>query len=173
MLTINLKKPNFKQTGTSFGWEQITLLNTSTSCLFVHAWTSAWMETDTLSSRSLLHFCNVTTKCEELLQLSVSTISHILTLHNGKQKLGVFSPNVFTSLYWQSYLKLLHDRHILEFSQHESKVLFLALSATLFFVCESNISGTTERICAKFTGNTCVWSLTGTSLNVKVKGQGH
>jgi len=32
------------------------------------------------------------------------------------------------------------------------KVLFFALSVT--FVCASNISGTAERICAKFTGKT-------------------
>ena len=48
----------------------------------------------------------------------------------------------------------------------------LALSVTFLFVCESNISGTAERICAKFTGRR-VWSLARTSLNVKVKGQGH
>jgi len=36
------------------------------------------------------------------------------------------------------------------------KGLFLAVSVTLFFVCHSNISKTTERICAKFTGNTCL-----------------
>ena len=38
------------------------------------------------------------------------------------------------------------------------KVLFLALSMTflfVLFVCESNISRTAERICAKFTGKTC------------------
>jgi len=53
------------------------------------------------------------------------------------------------------------------------KVLFLALSVTFsFFVCESNISATAEQICAKFTAKTC-WFLAGTSLNVKVKGQGH
>jgi len=40
------------------------------------------------------------------------------------------------------------------------KVLFLALSITFsfiqFFVCESNIYGTAEWICAKFTGKTCL-----------------
>jgi len=46
------------------------------------------------------------------------------------------------------------------FLPHTSKVLFLALSVTLLFVyhfvCESNISGTAERICAKFAGKTCL-----------------
>jgi len=51
------------------------------------------------------------------------------------------------------------------------KVLFLALSLTRF-VYVWNISGTAERICAKFTGKTCL-SLAPTSLNVKVEGQGH
>ena len=37
---------------------------------------------------------------------------------------------------------------------HASKVLLLAPSVT--FVCTSNISGTDERICAKFTGKTCL-----------------
>ena len=58
---------------------------------------------------------------------------------------------------------------------HASPV-FLALSVTfLFFVLFVNqISlGTAERICAKFTGKTRVWSLAQMSLNVKVKGQGH
>jgi len=41
-----------------------------------------------------------------------------------------------------------------------------------FFVCASNISGTAEWICAKFTGRTCL-ALAWTSLNVKVKGQRH
>jgi len=36
------------------------------------------------------------------------------------------------------------------------KVLFLAPSVRVFFGCVSNISGTAERICAKFTRNTCV-----------------
>ena len=40
---------------------------------------------------------------------------------------------------------------------HARKVLFLALSVTFsFFVCASNISGTAERICTKFTGKTCL-----------------
>ena len=52
------------------------------------------------------------------------------------------------------------------------KVLFLALPVTFLFVCESNISGTAERICTKVTGRR-VWSLARTSFNVKVKGQGH
>jgi len=42
----------------------------------------------------------------------------------------------------------------------------------VFFVSASNISGTAERICAIFTGKTCL-VLAQTSLNVKVKGQGH
>jgi len=49
------------------------------------------------------------------------------------------------------------------------KVLFLALSVTF---CERNVSGTAERICAKFTGKVCL-SLARTSLNVKVKSQGY
>jgi len=39
------------------------------------------------------------------------------------------------------------------------KILLLALSVTylfFLFVCESNISVTVERICAKFTGKTCL-----------------
>jgi len=37
------------------------------------------------------------------------------------------------------------------------EVLFLALSVTVcHFVCESNISGTAERICAKFTVKKCL-----------------
>jgi len=35
------------------------------------------------------------------------------------------------------------------------KALLLVLSVT-FFVCESNISGTAEQICAKFIGETCL-----------------
>jgi len=56
------------------------------------------------------------------------------------------------------------------------KVLFcFQRSLRLFlYVCESNISRTAERICAKFTRMTClVRSLTRTSLDVKDKGQGH
>ena len=49
------------------------------------------------------------------------------------------------------------------------KVLFLALSVTF---CVRNVSGTAERICAKFTGKICL-SLARTSLNVKVKSQGY
>jgi len=40
----------------------------------------------------------------------------------------------------------------------------------LDFDCASNISGTAERICAKFTGRTCLF-LARMSLNVKIKGQ--
>jgi len=36
------------------------------------------------------------------------------------------------------------------------KVLFLALSVTVLFVCVRNISETAERICAKFTWKTCL-----------------
>ena len=45
----------------------------------------------------------------------------------------------------------------LQFLPHASKVVF-ALSVTIlsFFVCASNISGTAERVCAKFTGKTCL-----------------
>jgi len=41
-----------------------------------------------------------------------------------------------------------------------------------FLVCASNILGTAERICAKFTGKTCMVPRSD-DLNVKVKGQGH
>jgi len=41
-----------------------------------------------------------------------------------------------------------------------------------FFVCVWNTPGTTEWICTKFTLRH-IWSLTRTSLKVKVKGQGH
>jgi len=34
--------------------------------------------------------------------------------------------------------------------------MFLALSVTFLFVCESNMSGTAERICAKFISKTCL-----------------
>ena len=52
------------------------------------------------------------------------------------------------------------------------EVLFLALFVTfcLCFVWVSNISGMAERICAKFTGKTCLVPRSE-SLNVKVKGQ--
>jgi len=58
-------------------------------------------------------------------------------------------------------------------------VLFLALSVTLLFVClfvcASNISGTAEGICAKFTGKSGrrALLLARMTLSVKVKGQGH
>jgi len=50
------------------------------------------------------------------------------------------------------------QRRLFVCSPHASKVPFLALSVTFlfFFVCESNISGTAERICAKFTGKACL-----------------
>jgi len=41
-----------------------------------------------------------------------------------------------------------------------------------FFVCHSNISGTAQRICAKFTGETCLVPRSDI-LKFKVKGQGH
>jgi len=47
------------------------------------------------------------------------------------------------------------DRFLVIARSKLRKVLFLAL--WLFhFVCESNTSGTAERICAKFTGKTCL-----------------
>ena len=39
---------------------------------------------------------------------------------------------------------------------HASKVLFLALSASSSFVCDSSISRMAEWFCAKFTGKTCL-----------------
>ena len=47
------------------------------------------------------------------------------------------------------------------------KVLFLVL----WLLCVWNIWGNAERICAKFTGKTYIWSLARKRLNVKVKGQ--
>jgi len=58
-------------------------------------------------------------------------------------------------------------------SPHASRVLFLALSVTLLFfhfVCHSNISGTAEQICAKFTGKTC---LVRRSKEFECQGHGH
>ena len=46
------------------------------------------------------------------------------------------------------------------------------ISFVRLFVCHSNISGTAEQIFAKFARRR-VWSPARTSLNVKVKGQGH
>jgi len=41
--------------------------------------------------------------------------------------------------------------------QWTAKILFLALSVTFsFFLCESNISGTAERICTKLAVKTCL-----------------
>jgi len=59
---------------------------------------------------------------------------------------------------------------------HANKVL-LALSVTFLFVflfvCHSNISGTVERICDKFTGKTCLVPRSDDFEKVKVKGRGH
>ena len=56
----------------------------------------------------------------------------------------------------------------------DTLVLFFLFFCFCFFlfVCESNISVTAERVCTNSQGRH-VWSLTQTSLNVKVKGQGH
>jgi len=53
--------------------------------------------------------------------------------------------------------KFLRGTCLIYLLPHACKVLFLALSVISFlFVCHSNISGTAERICAKFTGKTCL-----------------
>jgi len=48
------------------------------------------------------------------------------------------------------------------------RVMFLALSVCGFFVCVWNISGTAERICAKFTRKTCL-----VPRSDEFEGQGH
>jgi len=52
------------------------------------------------------------------------------------------------------------------------KVLLVALSVTFLMVSESNISELLNGFAPNSQGRR-VWSLAGTSLNIKVKGQGH
>jgi len=63
--------------------------------------------------------------------------------------------------------------YILWFVYFSSKVLFFSDDwLFVFFVCASNISGTAERIYAKFTQKTCLVPRSH-QFHVKAKGQGH